>query len=458
MFRLLRASANPLCDGFTRRELLQIGSIGLAGLSLPNLLQAQERDAPRKSARHCVLLFLNGGPSHLDMWDLKPNAPVEIRGEFKPISTTVPGIQYGEHLPRMAQQAHHFALIRSAHHSVNNAHAAAVYTALTGEDRGDANIAIGKSARDLPAIGSVFSHLRPPEHPVPAYVSLPYIAKEGAGPPQPGFYGGLIGKQHDPFFILQDPNAANFRVPDLTLADNVTAARMAAREGLLRDVNQRMGALDRQFATRAVGGFQKRAFSLLTSAETRRAFDLGQEKPETRDRYGRNIYGQSTLLARRLIEAGTRMVTLSWAPDANATWDTHGNNFKTLRETLLPQLDAAVSSLVGDLHHRRMLEETLVVVMGEFGRTPKINGGAGRDHWNYCYSLALAGGGVRGGAVYGASDDQGAFPREHPVTPQDIMATIYHLLGFAPETEFIDHLNRPFKLVPNGRVIGELIA
>jgi hypothetical protein len=428
----------------TRRQILQAGAIGYLGLSLPQLLRAESARIAA-SADSCILIFLNGGPSHLDMWDMKPHAPAEVRGEFKPIPTTVPGVQFSEHLPRMAKLAHHSTILRSVHHSVNNAHAAAVYTALTGHDRGDATIAIGANPNDSPAIGAVVGAQRPPVTPVVPYVSLPFITKEGAGgPPQPGFFGGLLGRTRDPLWVLNDPNAPNFAVPELTLAGDVPARRLGDRRELLRNV----GELD---------PVQQKAFDLLTAPATQKAFRVELESVKTRDSYGRNIYGQSVLLARRLIEAGTRVACISWAPDANATWDTHGKNFESLKTRLLPQLDAAVSSLIDDLIVRGMFDRTLVVVMGEFGRSPKVNPAAGRDHWNYCYSLMMAGGGVLGGHVFGASDKIGGRPSSNPVVPADVVATIYHCLGVSKDLELQDNLGRPFQLVPWGDVIRDLI-
>jgi hypothetical protein len=442
------------CPGPSRRQLLQVGGASLLGLSLPRMLAADDRRANAPHADACIVVFLNGGPSHLDMWDMKPDAPAEVRGPFKPIATTVPGVQLSEHLPRLARQMHHCALIRSAHHSVNNAHAAAVYAALTGHDRGDVTIAIGAGPNDYPAVGSVVSMLRPPGRPVVGYVSMPYITQEGAGgPPQPGFHAGVLGRNRDPLFVLRDPNAAAFALPELAPGPGVDPPRLVGRRGLL----DRIGA-GATSTMREMTGFQGRAFDLLASPATQQAFRIDREPDRVRERYGRNIYGQSVLLARRLIEAGTRVACISWAPDANATWDTHGQNFVKLKDTLLPQLDAAVSSLLDDLHDRGMLRRTLVAVMGEFGRTPKVNNQAGRDHWNFCYGLLLAGGGVRAGYVHGASDRIGARPSRNPVTPGDIVATIYHCLGIEPETEISDRLSRPFVLVPSGGVIRELLA
>jgi hypothetical protein len=456
------AMKKETCAGplrLSRRDLLQVGGIGMLGLSLPQLLHAEgrrSRTGPSPRADACILVFLNGGPSHLDMWDMKPAAPKEIRGEFKPIATTVTGIQLSEHLPRLARHMHDCALVRSAHHSVNNAHAAAVYVGLTGHDRGDANRAIGAGPEDYPAIGSVMGMVRPPRAPVVPYVSMPYITAEGrGGPPQPGFFGGILGRARDPLFMLRDPNAPNFALPELSLGRDINADRLRGRRSLVESLGRSGGGNSR---LREMDVFQEKAFSLLTSAATQQAFQLEREPLKVRDSYGRNIYGQSVLLARRLIEAGTRVACISWAPDANATWDTHGGNFTKLKGELLPQLDAAVSSLLGDLEGRGLLKRTLVAVMGEFGRSPKVNGAAGRDHWNFCYGLMLAGGGIKGGHVHGSSDRIGAHPSNNPVTPADVIATIYHCLGIGHETEVLDQQRRPYQLVPWGSPIRELLA
>ena len=458
MLNLLKPGAGALCDRITRRRLLEVGGLGAVGLSLPGLLRA-EAAAPRARAKSCIIVFLNGGPSHLDMWDMKPDAPAEVRGEFKPIPTPVAGIQMSEHLPRLAKLAPDYSILRSVHHRVSNAHAMAVYLALTGDDRGDGTVAVGFSPSDFPAVGSIVSRVYPPRHAMVPYVSLPYRTKEGAGgPPQPGFYGGWLGQQYDPLFILKDPNAADFSIPEVALPPDNRGGRVEKRRDLLRRVNARLDGMYRDGGGAALDSFQQRALDLITSPETRRAFDISREPDSVRESYGRNIYGQSVLLARRLIEAGCRVVTMSWAPDANATWDTHGNNFKSLKETLLPQLDACLSSLLTELKQRGLLEETLVVCMGEFGRTPKINAGAGRDHWPGVYGMLLAGGGVQGGRVVGRSDDIGGEPAENPLTPQDVMWTLYGLLGISPEMEYPDPLDRPLRIVNgHGRFIHELV-
>jgi uncharacterized protein (DUF1501 family) len=442
----------------TRRQVLRIGTAGIAGLTLPNLLRAQteQRDFNRRAkADACILIYLNGGPSHLDMWDMKPNAPAEVRGEFKPIPSSVPDLFVGEHLPRMAKVMHLATVVRSMHHSVNNAHAAAVYAALTGHDRGE--LGGGAKPTDYPAIGSVLGLHRPPATAVVPHVCMPFITKEGAGgPPQPGFFGGWLGRAHDPLFILNNPNAPNFALPELNSGIDVDSQRMAARRSLLGTLGGSRAILDRQLQD--MEAFQAKAFDLLTSEATRKAVQIEREPAGVRDRYGRNIYGQCVLLARRLIEAGTRTACISWAPDANATWDTHGGNFTKLKNELLPQLDMAVSALLTDLESRGMLERTVVAIMGDFGRTPKINPGAGRDHWNFCYSLMLAGGGFKKGYVHGASDRIGSRPSLNPLGPADIIASIYDRLGIPHDLEMHDRLQRPFVLCPWGEPVRDLLV
>ena len=331
----------------SRRHLLQVGGLGLMGLSLPNLLSARELTAPKSSltpkADHCVILFLNGGPSHLDMWDQKPDAADGIRGEFSPIPTSLPGYFVSDQMPKLARHMHRATVVRSMHHGVNNAHAAAVYAAMTGHDRGE--LGGGTKPTDYPSPGCVLSMVRPPDRPIVPQVHLPYITAEGAGgPPQPGFFAGILGRSRDPLFVLRDPNSPEFAIPELTLLADVSTERLALRRRLFETVDSQLREQAGVNAADSMTGFQQRALQLLTSENTQRAFRLSEEPDAVRDAYGRNTYGQSTLLARRLIEAGTRLVTLSWAPDANATWDTHGSNFKKLKGTLLPQLDAACSS------------------------------------------------------------------------------------------------------------------
>lgn len=456
-----------MLSALTRRRLLQLGSLGAGGigLTLPDLLLAREPEQlPRKArtqrpaADNCILIFLDGGPSHLDMWDMKPKAAEGIRGEFKPIETSLPGYQVCEHMPRMARQMHLATVVRSMHHSVNNSHGAAVYTALTGHDRGEAG---GLAApTDHPCMGSVLAKVRPTPPNVLPHVHLPYITQEGAGnPPQPGFFGGFLGRSYDPLFVLNDPNSPSFNVPELTLQNGVNHQRLGRRRELFDLLSRPTVPQSGRTPSGEMTSMQNRAMNLLASETTQKAFRLTDETDTDRERYGRNIYGQSVLLARRLIEAGTRLVTVSWAPDANATWDTHSGNFNKLKQSLLPQLDAACSSLVDDLEQRGLLERTVVAVFGDFGRTPRINGNsAGRDHWNYCYSLMMVGGGFQQGLIYGSSDETGAFPASQPLVPGDILSTIYALLGISNHSEIHDQFNRPYRVVPAGDVVEDLIA
>jgi len=438
-----------------RRKVLTIGATGIAGLTLPRLLKANSARANNSNtakADSCIVIFLNGGASHLDMWDMKPEAPAEIRGEFKPIASSVPGLMVSEHLPGLARVMHLGTLVRSMHHSVNNSHAAAVYTSLTGHDRGE--MGGGAKPTDIPAIGSVLARYRPPAGTSVPFVSMPYITKEGAGgPPQPGFFGGIMGKTYDPMFVLRDPNSTDFGLPELTYAGDVDGNRMGNRRNLIHSLGKTNAA-----KAQDLDAFQNKAFDLLASERTRTAFKIEQEPVKLRDAYGRNIYGQSVLLARRLIEAGSRLACISWAPDANATWDTHGNNFKKLQGELLPQFDMAITSLINDLTARGMLDRTLVAVLGDFGRTPKVNANAGRDHWNFCYSLMLFGGGFKKGLVYGASDRIGSHPSLNPLTPADIISTMYQCLGVSHELEIVDRLSRPQALCPWGNPVNDLLV
>lgn len=434
-----------------RRQLLQIGGIGLLNLSLPRLLRAEKERREKPRADSCILIFLNGGPSHLDMWDMKPNAPAEVRGPFKPVNSTLPGVPLSEHLPQLAKHLHRCTLVRSVHHTVYNAHSAAVYTALTGHDRGDPARPIYAGPDDYPAIGSAVGRLRPPGGTFVPYVSMPYMTSEAAGgPPQPGFFGGWLGRNCDPLFLNRDPNAANFEMPEFNLGREMSDGRLQVRKELAKRMSGQQTA-DRKLQD--MDGFQARAFDLLTSPATQKAFRLDLEPARVRDGYGRNLYGQSVLLGRRLIDAGARVASIAWA---NGSWDTHDNNFNRLKNDLLPQMDMAVASLLDDLVVRGLLERTLVVVMGEFGRTPKVSPTAGRDHCNSCYTLLLAGGGIKAGYVHGSSDKIGLHPNSSAVGPADIVATIYDCLGIDHKVELRDRLDRPFQLVPWGSPIREL--
>ncbi len=436
--------------GMTRRRWLTVGGLGIAGLALPDLLRgrearrgAQVRPGSFGRARSCILCFLFGAPAHQDIWDLKPDAPAEVRGEFKPIASSVPGLFLGEHIPRIARTAHRFSLLRSVAHP-DNTHTVAMHYMLTGRRHAQPQTNPRNQPSDFPCFGAVMQYLRAGRGGLPAGISLNAPANQvsAANHIFPGFFAGILGSAYDPLFIAQGPDAPDFR-PFPALADS-GPGRLRGRAGLLAAVDARRRRLN-EAAERGFDDHHRRALDLVTSAEAWRAFDLSRESPRLRDRYGRNAFGQGCLLARRLVEAGVGLVTVNWARD-DAFWDTHANNFRDLKEKLLPPFDLGFSALLEDLDARGLLDTTLVVCLGEFGRTPKINKSAGRDHWAPCNSVVLAGGGIRPGCVHGSSDRQAAYPTSVPVSPDDLAATIYHALGIAPDTEVHDRLGRPWQL------------
>ncbi len=448
------------CEGLTRRQWLRVGGLGAAGLTLADLLRGRTAaegrpPAPAGSfgrARSCILCFLFGAPAHQDIWDLKPDAPADVRGEFRPIASSVPGLFLGEHVPRVARTAHRLALLRAVAHP-DNTHTVAMHYMLTGRRHAQPSTNPRNQPGDFPCFGAAVQYLRPGRG-LPSGISLNAPANQVSANNHifPGFFAGILGSTHDPLFVQQDPSVPGFR--PLLAAEGAAAARLHARRGLLATVDAGRHGLDAAASVGAFGADYQRAFSLVTSASARRAFELSREPERLRDRYGRNAFGQGLLLARRLVEAGVGLVTVNWARD-DAFWDTHANNFRDLKTKLLPPFDLGFSALLEDLDGRGLLDETLVVCLGEFGRTPRINGNAGRDHWAACNSVVLAGGGVRPGQVHGASDRQAAFPVTPPVSPDDLAATIYHALGIDPGTEILDRQGRPWRLT-QGRVLQEL--
>jgi hypothetical protein len=445
-----------LCTGMTRRQWLQVGGLGAAGLTIPQLLRAREsapalRGSSFGRARSCILCFLFA-PAHQDVWDLKPDAPAEFRGEFRPIASSVPGIRLGEHIPLIARTAHRFSLVRSVQHP-DNTHTVAMHYMLTGRRHAQPSTNPRNQPSDFPTFGAVMQHLRRGRAGLPAGISLNAPANQVSANNHifPGFFAGVLGSACDPMFITQDPSAADFR--PLPTADAGAAERLRRCRGLLWTIERSRGA---DPVVRDHDRFYERAFGLVTAPAARRAFDLAEEPAKLRDRYGRSAFGQGCLLARRLVEAGVSLVTVNWARD-DAFWDTHSDNFKSLKNRLLPPFDRGFSALLEDLDQRGLLSETLVVCLGEFGRTPRINAGAGRDHWAACNSVVLAGAGVRGGHVLGASDRLAAFSATRPVTPDDLAATIYHSLGIDPQTVLHDRLGRPLQLA-DGKPLGELFA
>ena len=438
------------CDGTSRRDMLRYGAAGLFGMgvSLPQMLEQKALAAARgKSSRDVslIIIFLQGGLSTIDTWDMKPDAPAEFRGDFDPISTNVPGIQLCEHLPLLAQQMDKLSLVRSFGHS-NSGHGPADHFMLTGYlPQGGFNGGL-KPNNQKPCYGSVIAQQLGPRGSVPPYVCLPKMHNSGGS--------ADLGSSFAPFVVEADPNAPNFAVPDLAPPIDIAADRLGARRELLARVNRYEQAAEVQAnkGVRAMSTYQQKAFDLMTSTATKAAFDIHREADKLRDQYGRHSLGQSCLMARRLVEAGVRCTIID-----HTNWDTHYNNFSVLKNDLLWQLDSALATLLRDLDERRMLDSTMVLVTGEFGRTPRVNKFAGRDHWGPSCAIAMAGGGIQGGRVIGASNPRAEKPATTPFGPADLAATIYHGLGIDPKTEYRTAEGRPIPIVPGeGRVIEEL--
>jgi hypothetical protein len=433
---------HPFHSPLDRRKLLQIGGLGAFGLSLAQL-EAGAAAAPSR-IRSCILIFYYGGPSHLDAWDMKPDAPAEIRGEFRPIETSAVGVRISEHLPRTARVMRDVAIIRSMHHPMRNHNSAAV-EALCGRTplSGDLEL-LADNSLSFPCYGSLLSWLdRNPGVELP-HVALPHVMRNVVK--LPGQTAGFLGSGYEPFQIESDPNAPNFDPGELTLPAGFSASRITNREALLGMVDQQLDRAERLQRANLLTIPYSRAFNLLRSQRVRQAFDVSLEPAAVRERYGLNKHGQSVLLARRLTEAGVRFVTVfdGVHNGQEANWDSHSAVFSRHRDHLLPPADRAFAALVEDLRQRGLLDETLVVAMGEFGRTPKINSSGGRDHWPDCYSVLLAGGGVKGGTVYGSSDAEGAYPASDPVRPGDLAATLFWCFGLDWKREVWDGLDRPY--------------
>ena len=469
-----------LCDGVTRREFLRVGGAAMLGLSLPQLFALQAKanttlspSLPQNGfgkAKSVILLFLQGGPSHIDIWDPKPDAPSNIRGEFRPIKTNVPGIWLSETMPKLAKQMDKATLIRSVSYTPAGLfnHTAAMYQMVTGEtpDKVKPSGQLDPpSPADHPNVASHVSKFLPPDVAMLAAVQLPRPMQE-SNIIGKGGNAGFLGRAYDPYFLFQDPNT-EIKLDDLTLREEVPVSRLERRKTLLQTINEGMAEIDKATRAYALNEHYEKAYDLILSQRARNAFDLSQEPDTVRDKYGRHTFGQSVLLARRLIEAGTRFVQVNWPSVANGNplttaWDTHAANFGPLKDIHCPKLDSAVSSLLEDLHDRGMLDETLVLTIGEFGRSPRVgvstsgnsNAPDGRDHWPYCYTGLIAGAGVRGGQVYGKSDATGSTPLENPVHPRDLLATVYHTLGIDPKTEVLNHLGQPRELVKGEPVLG----
>jgi hypothetical protein len=454
MFRVDAGQTARYCDGLSRRSFLQLGVAGMASFSLGGLLRARADSAALTGTRKntaVILLWLDGGPGHMDLYDLKPEAPAEYRGFWKPIHTNVPGMDISELFPKQARVADKFSLVRSLHHDTGD-HFTGGHWMLTG--RGG-RVSGASTEGEYPSIGSVVAKVRGPNRAgLPPYVAVPYASSIGL---RPGYFGAnYLGVPHNPFETAGDPNDPNFRVNNLQLAGGLTTDKLEDRRTLLAHFDKIRRDVDRAGTFDALDRFQREAFDLVTGPAARLAFDLTTEDPRLRDEYGRNNWGQSTLLARRLVEAGVTFVTVHMGG-----WDHHWD-LKAGMENYLPQVDALVAALFRDLDDRGLLERTLVVLCGEFSRTPRMNNGLGqgkpgRDHWGNSMFCLLGGGGVKGGRVVGTTDRLGTAPKDRAVTPPDIHATIYQVMGIDPNTQFLDRSGRPVGIVEQGKAIGELL-
>ena len=444
----------------SRRQMIKVGGLGLLGLTLPQLLRAEAlAKGPKAKVKSVIFLFQWGGPSHIDMFDMKPNAPEQIRGPHKPISSSADGIQVSERLPRTSKVMDKVTLVRSIHHTMKN-HNSAGYYALSGHEPPSDDQRLRDSLSLMPSYGSVVDKLAPGRGDMPTYVSYPHVIADGSI--TPGQNASFLGKVHDPLFIGQDPNSASFALPELSLPANLSYERVSQRRELQKFIDAQTRMIDYSAAAKGLDAYYERALAMLHSTKLRDAFNLSAEPEVVREAYGHTTYGQGCLLARRLVEAGTKFVTVYFSDSIGGQsteaggWDTHGFNntrmYPIIEKYHLPITEQTLPTLLNDLEQRGLLETTLVVWMGEFGRTPKINDNASRDHWPQCYTALLAGAGVKRGFVYGASDKNGAYPSENAVRPDDLAATIYHLLGIDPHAEVRDTGNRPIG-ISNGKVI-----
>jgi hypothetical protein len=459
MFRLDLGRTDRYCDGLSRRSFLQLGVAGMASLGLGSVWQARAASAPTTPARNTsvILIWLDGGPSHMDLYDMKPDAPAEYRGIWRPRPTCVPGMDISELFPRQAQVADKFSLVRSLHHDTGD-HFAGGHRMLTTKDMG---VGGASTPGRFPGIGAIVNRQVGARQPgMPGYVAVPVAASIGL---TPGYFGGLfLGAQHNPFQTGSDPNAPNFTVRNVNLAAGLTLEQLDDRRSLLEHLDTMRNDIDRSGTAEAMGHFNREAYEFVVGPTARAAFDIGREPPRLRDRYGRNSWGQSVLLARRLVEAGSTFVAVHFGG-----WDHHWDLQRGM-EQYLPRVDAAVASLFEDLDDRGLLATTLVVLCGEFSRTPRMNDGGnggpprsmgtpGRDHWGNSMFCLLGGGGVRGGQVVGSTDRLGERPHTRAVTPCNIHATIYQVLGIDPRLQLLDPSGRPVSVLDDPTPIHELL-
>ena len=448
----------------SRRQALKVGGAGLLGLNMPGILRASERpDVIKPRAKRVIFLFQWGGPSPIDMFDMKPDAPDDIRSPYKPIQSSVPGLQVCEHLPKMAKMMEKVTLIRSVHHKMKH-HNSAGYYALSGHEPPSDDQRLRDLPELYPAYGSVVDRLAPSRGAIPTFVSYPYTLRDGSI--TPGQHASFLGKAHDPLFFEEDPNSDQFSLPQLSVPADLDSDRLTRRRDLQKFIDNQSRLLDDNETIRGFDQYYDKALNMLTSSKVRKAFDLSQEGDEIREKYGRTTYGQSVLLARRLAESGVKFTTVYFSNSiggraiGSGGWDTHGFDgsrmYKIVDKYHFPVTEQTLPTLLVELEERGMLDETLVVWMGEFGRTPKINKNESRDHWPNCYTVLMAGGGVKGGYIHGASDRYTMAPDEDPVKPEDLAATIYYLLGISPETEIYNKDNRPLPI--GGRPILDIMV
>ena len=431
---------SPHCEGHNRREFIQLGALAGLGVSLPDVLRLQAQSEKPSDDISCIFMWMNGGPSHIDTFDPKPEAPVEIRGEFDAISTGLPGVQFSEYLPKLSQQLDKFSVVRSGT-QYSNSHGVSDHYLMSGYK--------WTPSLTYPAYGSVVARQKGWRNNMPPYIQIGTDVDRRFG----GGTAGFMGAVYNPFEIDSDPSKKDFRVRDVTPPAGIDLARIDRRKKYLRAFDRfQQDVEESPELVSSTDSFYEKAFGLVTSPTAKKAFDLSQETETTRKAYGDHRLGQSLLLARRLVESGVRFITVT-----DPSWDTHQNNFNSLKNRLLPRLDQAYSALMVDLAQRGMLEKTLVVWTGDFGRTPKVNPSAGRDHWGDCFSALVAGGGLKPGQVIGRSDSIGGYPIERPLHAQDLFATMYHVLGVDTHTIFIDRQNRPIPVLNHGSPIDELI-
>ena len=472
MLEIFGAAKTP-GETFNRRKLMQAGGLSLFGLTTPGFLKAKEQSSKRHpgKAKSVILFNLLGGPSHMDMFDMKPQAPAEVRGEFKPIATSLPGLQICEHLPNTAKWMHKTSLIRTITHNHNSHNPLPILTGYT-----DGNpAALSPDPNDPPDVGAVCQYLGIGPRNVPGAVCLPCYPGWGEGHRRPGTYGGFLGRQYDPVFSFCDPTFASEPkikhydpvlamgdpfMPGLGNAVDMPAHRFENRKSLLTRLDLAYRKQVESASHINLDRHQQRAFELLTSSKTREAFDLSKEPEALRERYGRNLFGSSMLVARRLVEAGVPFISVHQEifKHYGHSYDMHENNFGMLKNFNLPMLDKLLPALLQDLEERGLLDSTLVIVMGEMGRSPRVNGKAGREHWPQCGFSLLAGGGTKQGTVFGTTDKEAGYPVDHPVRPCDLIATIYHLLGIDPHTLIHDRIGRPFPIARGGDPVQGVIA